>query len=449
MTATLLDLLDTATAAAAGSLERAEQAEQAERAQEQLGVWMVDALARQRAAEIEVLVCAAAWADAHRVVSEDGAAVAAAAAGGGRALAVAGPGAPEVEDFAVSELGGLMGVCFETAFALLGDAVELSHRLPLLWNLTTVAGTVTVGLAREICEMTRDLSLEAAADADRRLCRSRRRIDRRRARLVIDETRLWHDPDRAIDDEQHALAKRGVWSYPHPARFHTPALTEMYVLLDSLEAHRFETAVGQVATLLGQLGDTDPLDVRRAKAVGVLADPQTALDLLTSSSDQTQPPRSAPAAPAATLYLHLSETALLEDGPVSIERLGTVSKDLIRDWLTGSRVIVRPVLDLGRADAVDQHDPPGWMREQVVLRDRHCIFPGCTRHARGCDLDHIDPYRHPDQGGPPGQTHPDNHAPLCRRHHRAKTHGTLSYHRLPDGSYHWTLPTGQERTVTP
>ncbi len=60
-------------------------------------------------------------------------------------------------------------------------------------------------------------------------------------------------------------------------------------------------------------------------------------------------------------------------------------------------------------DAVDQHDPPPWMRELVILRDGHCIFPGCTRDASSCDLDHTIPY---DPDGPPGQTIPDNLAPV-------------------------------------
>ena len=84
------------------------------------------------------------------------------------------------------------------------------------------------------------------------------------------------------------------------------------------------------------------------------------------------------------------------------------------------------------------------MRDLVVLRDQHCVFPWCTRDARSCDLDHIDPY---DETGPPGQTHPDNLAALCRRHHRCKTSGRWRYRRNPDGSYHWTAPTGQTYTV--
>ena len=67
------------------------------------------------------------------------------------------------------------------------------------------------------------------------------------------------------------------------------------------------------------------------------------------------------------------------------------------------------------------------MREHVVLRDAHCVFPGCRRDSRACDLDHINPYVPIDDGGPPGQTHPGNLAPLCRTHHRVKTHTAWDY----------------------
>jgi hypothetical protein len=109
------------------------------------------------------------------------------------------------------------------------------------------------------------------------------------------------------------------------------------------------------------------------------------------------------------------------------------------------------VLDPTRTEAVDAHDPPAWMREVVILRDAHCVFPGCPVDARACDLDHLEPYRPMDDGGPPGQTSPANLACLCRRHHRAKTFAGWRYRRLPDPpdetggrppgtTYEWTSP---------
>ncbi len=89
------------------------------------------------------------------------------------------------------------------------------------------------------------------------------------------------------------------------------------------------------------------------------------------------------------------------------------------------------------------------MRETVVLRDAHCVFPGCRRDSRTCDLDHITEYLPMEDGGPPGQTRPGNLAPLCRTHHRVKTHTAWHYKRLDDGSYEWTAPTGHQYRVTP
>ena len=89
------------------------------------------------------------------------------------------------------------------------------------------------------------------------------------------------------------------------------------------------------------------------------------------------------------------------------------------------------------------------MAEQVILRDGVCVFPWCSHPSRHADLDHITPYVDPDEGGPPGQTRPDNLAPLCRRHHRAKTTGAWSYQRTAPGTYLWTGPAGLTAIVTP
>ena len=127
-----------------------------------------------------------------------------------------------------------------------------------------------------------------------------------------------------------------------------------------------------------------------------------------------------------------------------MENVGSMTKDLVADWLDRTdRVRIQPVLDMTRTDSVDRHDPPAWMHELVVLRDRTCVFPGCRIDARGCDLDHIVPF---DDTGPPGQTSPANLAALCRRHHNAKTHRGWTYHRTDTG-YEWTSPLGRTYTV--
>lgn len=72
------------------------------------------------------------------------------------------------------------------------------------------------------------------------------------------------------------------------------------------------------------------------------------------------------------------------------------------------------------------YHPTDTQRIAVEFRDRVCQAPGCVRPARSCDLDHRVPY-------PEGPTAAENLQPLCRRHHRLKSHGFLR----------WSLPSGQ------
>ncbi len=78
-----------------------------------------------------------------------------------------------------------------------------------------------------------------------------------------------------------------------------------------------------------------------------------------------------------------------------------------------------------------------------MLRNRICVFPHCTRTARSADLDHIDPYEHG------STTTSANLAPLCRLHHRVKTHTGWGYTQLSPGEFLWTSPHHQAFHVDP
>jgi hypothetical protein len=172
-----------------------------------------------------------------------------------------------------------------------------------------------------------------------------------------------------------------------------------------------------------------------------LARHEPALDLQSSGTeDPTPAAKSSRRRRSRTLviYAHLAQDAI-----AGIENTRTIaSVEQIRSWCTDpdTQITLRPVLDLNSHRHTTAYRPTEPIREHVSLTHPTCVFPGCTRPSRGCDLDHIVPY---DQGGP---TCPCNLAPLCRLHHRLKTHGGWRYHPIGPNAhhgYHWTSPMGQ------
>ncbi|GAB3266721.1 hypothetical protein GCM10027425_33330 [Alteromonas gracilis] len=406
----------------------------------------VAAIKRQRRAQVDLLADAAAYVlSAPEPVDADGGALF-----GERLLQIAGEGAPEVCEFAIIELAARLSWSVDAASTLVAQAVELIHRLPHVWTLT-VAGVIPPRLAQQIADRTITVTASVAARADRWLVADPRGLGIKQVEATLDTLQLHEDPDRIVGLEESLLADRHVTLMPDKR---TPSAVRVEMLLEPDDAKAFDHAVSDVAASLKALGDEDDLQVRRAKAVGVLASPQAALDLLDRGLAPTR------RAPVTDLYLHLglADLAKAADdtaGPIDVEGLGVVSTELIRRWLDapGLKVNVRPVLHLPGDPAgpgwtpVDRHDPPPTMREVVLLRDAECAFPHCHRSSRHADLDHIEPWVDPDEGGPPGQTHPDNLVPLRRRHHRFKTHSDWTYRRNRDGSFVWTSPTGLEITT--
>ena len=149
------------------------------------------------------------------------------------------------------------------------------------------------------------------------------------------------------------------------------------------------------------------------------------------------------------LYAHLSESALQSNALGELGRLentrSLITAEQVRTWCANpdTQVTVKPVLDLNDHVHVTAYEVPDRMAEATALADVTCVFPFCTRPARGCragepdaDCDHITAHGHD------GPTCSANVAPLCRRHHRLKTHSGWRYVPVERGSYLWTSPVG-------
>lgn len=417
------------------------------------------AVERRRAAdraEAELLGIAAHWADLHPVLSgdPDGFRV----PGMEKLVSLAGPGTPEVAEFAPAELGSALGVSTYAAQLLVGDSLELRHRLPRLWTRIK-AGTLQAWRGRQIAERTRGLSMEAAAWVDAQVAPFAHKIGLRRVIDAVEAALIRFDPEAAAKKAKEAADGRGVWVDDEM----TDGTRSIRIQVDALDAAAFDNTIDHIADALAALGDTDRKAVRRAKAVGTIADPQGALDLLDERTVVDGDGRSSKTTPSAgkgnrsahvagrakvTLYVHLHEAALAAGHGVGrVEGLGAVTVEKICDWVGRSDVVIKPVRDLADAASVDAYEVPDRMSEIVILRNPCCPFPYCNNLSRNKDMDHIEEYEPPGDGGPPGQTASDKLGPLCRRHHRLKTHGGWTYAMPEHGIYLWRSPLGRRYLV--
>lgn len=264
-------------------------------------------------AEARQLEIAVAWAELH-----PGDEVDEAVPYGDRELQVAGDGALTVAEFEIADLALALGLSADAGRNLIGDAVELRHRLPLLWH-RVIAGEVRVWKARKIAQATRCLPLEGAAYVDRHLARVAHRCSFAQIDRAVERAKAEYDPEaREADRQRHADD-----TY---LRVRTEDVTtdgKVYIdgLVDLPVALALDKALATCAHGLLQTHPDLTLDQRRALGLGQLAGGDSATGIV--------------------LYAHTSpESALVDvDNTRSV-----VTLDELVEWcsLAGAHVAVRP-----------------------------------------------------------------------------------------------------------
>ena len=117
------------------------------------------------AAEADLLCLAVAWAVMHPVESIHEPATHTLRGFGQTDLALAGPGAPTVAEYAIPELAAALGLSTEAGKRYLGEALELRYRLRRVWA-RVMAGDLPAWKARLVARETTHLSREAADFVD-------------------------------------------------------------------------------------------------------------------------------------------------------------------------------------------------------------------------------------------------------------------------------------------
>ena len=419
-------------------------------------------------AEAEKLQAAVTWAAMHSV---DSLAEAATVWDHGETgMPVAGPGAPLVAEFSVTEFAAAIGLPTEAGKAYLGEAVELRYRLHRVWS-RVIKGDLPAWRARRVARATMVLSPEAAAYVDLHVAHVAHKVGPAQLDRLVEEAIGRFMPEEAERRRRQAADGR---SFTVDTRQPSLAGTsQVYGELDLADALDLDAAVAAGAQALKDLGSTDTLDVRRATAVGDLARRQLTLDLNPTTAgrepatatrtadrhgrsagrDRRQAGRSGPASRVRWCCTCTSPTPPWSPAPrwpASSAGWRTPGARCTPNRSASGAATPTPRspstrLDLNEHIDVEAYEIRGRLKEQTILTHPTCVFPWCTRPARAlepdehdADCDHRVPYaqvRH---------SCSCNAAPLCRRHHRAKTHGGWTYTALERGTYVWTSPHGYQ-----
>jgi hypothetical protein len=357
----------------------------------------------------------------------------------------------EIYEYAAAELGLALELHPLAAQRLMADALDLADRLPYLWA-ALAAGRLEDWVARKIAHATRDLRHDQAIWVDAALADVLGSLPPGRLLAVVEARVVEADQERADRLAEQARRERLV----RLGRDTVHGVRGVAIRAEASDALRFYKAVDHLAHLLAAHGGSpneETMDELRARAVGILANPLTALRLLVGVDEHDLPDRVAesirtlgPAKvrPRSMLYLHLDPHTLDGRGVARAEELGALTRDQLVRLLGHQHVTVRPVIDLADQIASDSYEVPARISEHLHLTKPADVFPYAESLSRALDQDHTIAYL---ANGPPGQTRVDNLGKLTRRHHRVKTHAGWSVEQRAGGVYVWTTPHGRVRVT--
>ena len=371
-----------------------------------------------------------------------------------RAVRYGGDGTPLVTEFAAAEFGGRLQMTPWSARTLIGDALDLVHRLPQLWRRVQ-ALEVKDSYAGFVARRTRDLTRERAAYVDSRVVESADgRIPWSRFEAMVEGAVAAADPEATAERERRKAREQ----HANPTRSTEDGMRGFHIRAPFPIIAKLDATIAYLADALEALGDDTTLDERRVLAVLILANPHQAVQLLqeyaawraAQSEGSTEPSDGSPESPsidpatllpAVMLFVHMY-AGPEPTGVARVEGTGPVTHHWVREMLgPQARFTVQPVLDLEGQAPVDAYDVPDRHRQAVHLMTPADTFPFASNTSRKQQIDHTEPYRH-GADRPGGQSRVGNYGPMTPFHHRVKTFGKWTVKQPFPGLYLWRDPHG-------
>ena len=359
--------------------------------------------------------------------------------------------APDAVEFAtravVAELAVHLSVAESVVRGWVHQVEVMRTRTPQVWDWFC-DGAISVPNARLTAELVADLPAEhwaafdAAASENRALSAPRFASRMRRLAARLDAATL-------VERHARAAADRRVFIEPT-----ADGMAWLTALLPIQDAHRAFTCVDRAAaTIVADSEETRTLAQVRADVLTELLagrlDGQP-VDTLTDDGQATRVP-----VPTATVSVAVTVPVMtllgVSDEPGTLDGLHPIdaatARELAAHATSFTRILTHPISGVVLTVDRGTYRVPADLKRWVRAVHPTCVFPGCGRRVRDCDLDHTEAY------ASGGKTSADNLAPKCPHHHRLKHHTRWRVQRelRPNGQpiVTWTTPTGSVVTSPP
>ena len=187
-------------------------------------------------------------------------------------------GTPAVSASGVAEYAVHSGTTTLSGSQALGEALDLRHRHPRLWR-RVMAGEVEEWQARRVVRMASWLTREEADEVDAATAHVVGKLPWGRCSDVVEAAVIAADPEgheeRRREHDERCYVSAGRYRGTDAKGNRT-----LVARTSASNVARLDALIQHLADLLGAAGDGDAEQVRRAKAIGLLANPAQVCVLL-------------------------------------------------------------------------------------------------------------------------------------------------------------------------
>jgi len=184
------------------------------------------------------------------------------------AVRLGGQGTPTVGDFAPAELGYVLRISAGAACKLIADALDLRHRLKLV-SAAVWAGRVRPTRPATLPPPPATSPPSKTGFVDARIAPSLGAVSWNRLQTLLEAAIYEADPD-GPSNKPSPPCRNGLCGL---GRSREHGLTLIIARAAAGDAIWCTATIDRIADILTRHGDHDPVDVRRSKAIGILAQP--------------------------------------------------------------------------------------------------------------------------------------------------------------------------------